>query len=225
MSTKRINYEFNDKELFKTSLTHSSYANEEDLESNERLEFLGDAVLGVVVADILYDKFPNEPEGVLSKMRSSIVSRPTTAKFALELGIDEKMLLGKGEEQTGGRDRISNLGGAFEAVIGAIYIDGGFKEASNFIKGVVLEYLDNEAEFIDYKTELQELAQKKFRRIPKYKVLDEEGPPHEKTFIVEVRIGKRILGKGSGRNKKIAEQAAAKEVFINYPDFEESTAE
>lgn len=212
MIEKKLGYKFKESKLLKTALTHSSYANETSVESNERMEFLGDAVLGFIVARVLYDLFPDAAEGKLSKMRSAIVSRMNFAHFAKELKIDKQILLGKGEENTGGRKRQSNLAGAFEAVIGAIFIDGGYKKVYRIVTRLLKNCLNgNEEIFKDYKTRLQEVAQRQFKKVPKYKVVLEEGPPHDKCFHVEVKLGRKCMGKGIGRNKKQAEQAAAKE--------------
>lgn len=212
MIEKKLGYKFRDEEILKTALTHSSFANETSVESNERLEFLGDAVLGFIVARVLYDLFPEAAEGKLSKMRSAIVSRMNFAHFARELKIDKQILLGKGEEITGGRKRQSNLAGAFEAVIGAVYIDGGYRKVYTIVSRLLKDCLNGKEEiFKDYKTKLQEIAQRQFKKVPKYKVVLEEGPPHDKCFHVEVKLGRRAIGKGVGSNKKQAEQAAAKE--------------
>lgn len=212
MIEKKLGYKFKESKLLKTALTHSSYANETSVESNERMEFLGDAVLGFIVARVLYDLFPDAAEGKLSKMRSAIVSRMNFAHFAKELKMDKQLLLGKGEENTGGRKRQSNLAGAFEAVIGAIFIDGGYKKVYRIVTRLLKNCLNgNEEIFRDYKTRLQEVAQRQFKKVPKYKVVLEEGPPHDKCFHVEVKLGRKCMGKGIGRNKKQAEQAAAKE--------------
>jgi ribonuclease-3 len=212
MIEKKLNYRFKDQSLLKTALTHSSYANETSVESNERMEFLGDAVLGFIVARVLYDLFPDASEGKLSKMRSAIVSRMNFAHFARELKIDKQILLGRGEENTGGRKRQSNLAGAFEAVIGAVFIDGGYKKVYRIVTKLLKNCLNGDEEiFRDYKTRLQEVAQRQFKKVPKYKVVLEEGPPHDKCFHVEVKLGRKCVGKGTGRNKKQAEQAAAKE--------------
>lgn len=212
MIEKKLGYKFRDEGILKTALTHSSFANETSVESNERLEFLGDAVLGFIVARVLYDLFPEAAEGKLSKMRSAIVSRMNFAHFAKELKIDKQILLGKGEEITGGRKRQSNLAGAFEAVIGAVYIDGGYRKVYTIVSRLLKDCLNGKEEiFKDYKTKLQEIAQRQFKKVPKYKVVLEEGPPHDKCFHVEVKLGRRAIGKGVGSNKKQAEQAAAKE--------------
>ncbi|MBI2485417.1 MAG: ribonuclease III [Deltaproteobacteria bacterium] len=213
MIEKKLHYKFKNQKLLKTALTHSSFANETSVDSNERLEFLGDAVLGFVTARFLYDHFPNASEGKLSKVRSAIVSRLNFARLAQELGIDKEIFLGKGEELTGGRKRESNLAGAFEAVIGAVYLDGGYRKVFKIITHLLKNCLGQKDIFMDYKTKLQELAQKQYKSMPKYKVVLEEGPPHDKCFHVEVKVTRKVLGKGFGRNKKEAEQAAAKEVL------------
>ena len=202
MIEKKLGYTFRDEGILKTALTHSSFANETSVESNERLEFLGDAVLGFIVARVLYDLFPEAAEGKLSKMRSAIVSRMNFAHFAKELKIDKQILLGKGEEITGGRKRQSNLAGAFEAVIGAVYIDGGYRKVYTIVSRLLKDCLNGKEEiFKDYKTKLQEIAQRQFKKVPKYKVVLEEGPPHDKCFHVEVKLGRRAIGKGVGSNK------------------------
>ena len=211
MLEKTLGYKFKDPALLRTALTHSSYANEYSTESNERLEFLGDAVLGLVVARLLYDHYPRASEGNLSKQRSAIVSRVNLAKFTRELAIDKLIILGKGEERTGGRERESNLAGAFEAIIGAIYLDGGYRKVFRVISKLLKNSIDEKDVFTDYKTKLQEIAQKKYKQIPRYRVVHEEGPPHKKWFHVEVKVMRRVLGMGMGSNKKEAEQSAAKE--------------
>ncbi len=213
MIEKKLAYKFKNQRLLETALTHSSFANETSACSNERLEFLGDAVLGFVTARFLYDRFPQATEGKLSKVRSAIVSRLNFARLAQELRIDKEILLGKGEELTGGRKRESNLSGAFEAVIGAVYLDGGYRKVFNIITRLLKDCLDQKDIFLDYKTKLQELAQRQYKSIPKYKVILEEGPPHDKCFHVEVKVTRKVHGRGAGRNKKEAEQAAAKEVL------------
>jgi len=210
MIEKKLDYKFKNRSILKTALTHSSFANETSVESNERLEYLGDAILGCVVARVLFDMFPDHSEGELSKLRSSIVSRTNFAKYAVRLRIDKQVLLGKGEENTGGRERDSNLAGTFEAVIGAVYIDGGYRKSFNIIKKIIKDCITNEEIFLDFKTKLQEVAQKKFRQIPRYSVINEEGPPHNKRFEIKVEINSKLMGEGKGKNKKQAEQAAAK---------------
>ncbi|NIP32262.1 MAG: ribonuclease III [Candidatus Dadabacteria bacterium] len=213
MIEEKLQYKFKDNNLLKTALTHSSYANEYSVESNERLEFLGDSILGCVVSKILYQKFPDSSEGELSKIKGAIVSRSNFAKYALDLKLNEQILLGKGEESTGGKERDSNLSGAFEAVIGAIYLDAGYRKSYQIISKLVKSTISNKEFFSDNKTKLQEITQKKFKQIPKYNIIREEGPPHNKIFFVEVKVSSEILGNGIGKNKKEAEQSAAKEAL------------
>ncbi|MGI9533432.1 MAG: ribonuclease III [Thermodesulfobacteriota bacterium] len=213
MIEKKLKYKFKDRKLLKTALTHSSYANECSVESNERLEFLGDAILGCVVAKVLYQMFPENSEGELSKLRSAIVSRSNFCRYAHILKIDKQILLGKGEENTGGRNRESNLSGTFESIIGAIYIDGGYRKTFNIISKLIKECIKDDDIFADYKTKLQEVSQKEFRQIPRYSVTLEEGPPHDKRFHIKVVIASKVKGEGIGKNKKEAEQAAAKEAL------------
>ena len=213
MIEKKLKYKFKNKTLLKTALTHSSHANECSLESNERLEYLGDAILGCVVARELYKLFPEYTEGELSKLRSAIVSRTNFSKFAQELKIDKQILLGKGEENTVGRERDSNLAGAFEALIGAIYLDGGYRKVYKIISQIIKSCLNDNSIFSDFKTRLQEVAQKKYKQIPRYSVVNEEGPPHDKKFYIKVEIASKLKGEGTGKNKKEAEQAAAKQAL------------
>ncbi len=222
MIDKKLGYKFKNPSLLKTALTHSSFANEISVESNERLEFLGDAVLGCAAARFLYDLFPEASEGALSKMRSALVSRTSFARFARDLSMDKEILLGKGEELTGGRERDSNLAGAFEAIIGAIYLDVGYRRTSQLISRLLKDCLEKREILTDYKTKLQELVQKRFGSRPRYKVVFEEGPAHSKCFHIEAKVARRVLGKGSGRNKKEAEQAAAKEGVENLEALDQS---
>ncbi len=218
MIEEKLSYNFKNKALLQTALTHSSYANELGVESNERLEFLGDAVLGCVVARVLYEKFPHATEGELSRLRGAMVSRANFARLARMLGLDQQILLGKGEEASGGRERESILAGVFEAVMGAVYIDGGYKKIYNVVSRLTREWLANGGTVSDYKTTLQEMAQKRFGKIPKYRIIEEDGPPHDRVFHVEVRLGAKVYGKGSGKSKKEAEQSAAEKALnrINF---------
>lgn len=211
MSEKILGYQFKNQDLLETALTHSSFANECSVASNERLEFLGDAVIGCVTAKVLYNNFPDYPEGNLSKIKSSIVSRENLAVFAKDINLDERMLLGKGEETSGGRDKISNLSGAFEAVIGAIYLDSGYTKVYSIISKLINKCLKQNSFDDDYKTNFQEISQKIFKSIPRYKVIQEEGPSHDKSFYVKVEINKKVFGNGCGKSKKSAEQEAARQ--------------
>lgn len=213
----KIEYKFRDLNLLNWALTHSSYANEykkEKIIYNERLEFLGDSILGLVVSDYIYKEYPKYPEGELTKLRATVVCEPSLSFLAKNIGLGKYLLLGKGEEATGGRERVSILADAFEALIGAIYLDRGMDYAKRF----VLHHLEPAIEdaingielFIDYKTQLQEILQKKNSGKISYKVVKEEGPDHNKLFYTEVYVKETILGKGSGKSKKDAEQDAAK---------------
>ena len=209
---KRIGYEFHDKELIVSALMHSSYTNEMHLpkyKCNERLEFLGDAVLELVSSEFLFFGNQKTPEGELTRMRASMVCEPSLAFCAREIGLGDYLLLGKGEEVTGGRKRESIIADALEALIGAIYLDGGFASAKEFIHAFVLNDLEKKKLFFDSKTILQELVQAHFKEKLSYHLIKEEGPDHNKKFSVEVHVGDECHGNGSGRTKKAAEQEAA----------------
>lgn len=209
---KKICYQFKEHGLFVQALTHSSYANEHrwnHSRCNERLEFLGDAVLEIVTSDFLYHKYENLPEGDLTKIRASIVCEPTLAYCAGDLSLGEYLLLGKGEEATGGRSRNSVVSDAMEALIGAIYLDGGFANAKEFIHRFILNDIEHKQLFYDSKTILQEMVQSRFAQGLSYEILREEGPDHNKTFEVRACIGGEEVGRGTGRTKKAAEQVAA----------------
>ena len=206
----RLGHSFHRPELLRLALRHESFANEEGQPqlSNERLEFLGDAVLGLVVCDFLYHRFPEESEGRLAQMKAQLVSTETLAGRARNIELGEWISLGRGEQQ--GRDRNNLLADAFEAVIGAIYLDGGFPAAEAFVLREFSEVLHTAQQLrLDYKSELQELLQRDFRIAPDYCVVHEEGPSHEKYFEVEVRLFGRGLGRGGGRSKREASQKAA----------------
>jgi len=206
-----IGYKFRNSGLLLEALTHKSYAFEQESEGhNERLEFLGDSVLSVVVARLLFDEHPEENEGRLSKHRASLVSRASLAQWAESIDLGPHLRLGSGEESTGGRTRPSLLGNALEAVIGAVYVDGGFGEASDFVHRC---FLDTRGEFVetDFKSRLQELVQKRHQSMPEYTILKATGPDHDKTFHVEVSFATKKLGEGSGKTKKEAEQEAARD--------------
>lgn len=218
---KRINYKFNNVKILEKSLTHSSYSNEDKLYSmvnNERLEFLGDAVLSISVSRFIFDKFPDYPEGDLTKLRAQVVCEDTLSLVAGDLHLGNYLLLGKGEEASGGRERKSILADALEAVIAAIYLDGGYKRAEKFVLDNLTAYIKlavKEKIIRDYKSFLQEYYQGKSQAYKiRYVVTKEEGPDHEKVFHVNVLVNKKVVGKGSGKNKKEAEQNAAREGLI-----------
>ena len=213
----KIGYKFDDKKYVNWALTHSSYANEykkQRIVYNERLEFLGDSILGLVVSEYIYRVYPKYPEGELTKLRATVVCEPSLSYLARNLNLGKYLLLGKGEEATGGRNRVSILADAFEALIGAIYLDGGMKYAERFVlehlKPVIEDAVNGMELFIDYKTRLQEILQKKSKDSIKYKVVKEDGPDHNKIFHTEVYTKLNILGVGTGKSKKDAEQNAAK---------------
>ena len=206
-----IGYNFQSEGLLRQALTHSSYANEKHmkkLSDNERLEFLGDAVLELVSSDFLYKNYQRLPEGELTKLRASIVCEPTLALCAKELHLGEYLLLGKGEDQTGGRERKSILSDALEAVIGAIYLDGGFANAKEFVLKYIMTDIEHKQLFYDSKTILQEVVQGEHESL-QYVMTEESGPDHNKSFTVEAHIDNVCLGVGSGHTKKAAEQEAA----------------
>lgn len=208
-----IGYCFKNIILLQNALAHSSYANErwhDSLKSNERLEFLGDSVLGMMVAEHLYRSFPDRPEGELTRMRADMVCEQSLAKIAEKLGLGAHILLGHGEEQGGGRGRISILADAVESVIAAMYLDGGMDAAKGFIERFVLCNVPvNRPQNMDYKTQLQELVQQKKNQLINYCLTGESGPDHDKHFIVEVTLNGKVVGQGSGTSKKRAEQDAA----------------
>ena len=208
-----IGYRFHNISLLQNALAHSSYANERwhnSLMSNERLEFLGDSILGMVVADHLYRNFPNRPEGELTRMRADMVCEKALAQIAGRIGLGGHMLLGKGEEQGGGRSRDSILADAVESVIAACYLDGGMDAAVAFIRQFVLVNVPvSRLNNADYKTALQELVQQKRNQTLVYTLVGESGPDHDKKFEVELTLNGQVVGKGIGSSKKRAEQAAA----------------
>ena len=207
---------FNDTSLLELALVHSSYINENPgfaTDSNERLEFLGDAVLGLTVAEKLYQDFPQLTEGEMTKRRAALVRCDTLARVAKAIRLGEYLCLGKGEETSGGQHKPANLAAALEAVIAAIFLDRGSTTARDFI----LKLLDEELQKVvtqgteaDYKSELQELIQAGQPQTPTYHIVEATGPDHDKTFTVEVRLGETVLGRGSGKNKKAAESEAAR---------------
>ncbi|SNR90293.1 RNAse III [Anaerovirgula multivorans] len=216
---KALNYNFKNCEVLKEALTHSSFANESKFKKvkyNERLEFLGDSVLSLVVSEYIFIKYKHLPEGELTKVRANVVCEPSLAMRSKEIKLGQYLLLGKGEEFTGGRQRESILADAFEALIGAIYIDGGIQVVKQFILHYFLESIDLASKgilFRDYKTHLQELLQSKTSERITYHVVNEYGPDHNKVFEVEVLIGNKVIGRGRGKSKKEAEQRAAEEAI------------
>ena len=213
----RIGYTFHNPALLEKALTHSSYSNEHrlgKLNNNERLEFLGDAVLEVVSSEFLYKKYPERPEGELTKQRASMVCEQTLALCARDLELGSYLLLGRGEDMTGGRERASVTSDAMEAMIGAIYLDGGFANAKEFILKYILNDLEGKRLFYDSKTILQEMVQGGQEKGIVYQLVGEEGPDHNKSFRVEVVIGGEAFGCGIGRTKKAAEQEAAYQAIL-----------
>lgn len=215
---KKIGYDFQDKEILKLAMTHSSYANEKTIrrqENNERLEFLGDAVLELVSSQFLFRKYPDKPEGFLTELRASMVCEPTLALCAKEIELGSFLRLGRGEVRTGGQERPSITSDALEALIGAIYLDGGFEEAEKFIKQFILECIDKKQLFHDSKTKLQEFVQRNYPEEELvYRIVKETGPDHNKTFYVEAYVGEQMFGAGSGHSKKNAEQEAAYQALL-----------
>lgn len=213
---ERIGYEFKEPAYLKEALTHSSFVNGKNHHSNERLEFLGDSVLSVVVSKYLFENLPDFPEGQLTKLRAGIVSEHALYPFAEKIGLGEAIFLGKGEENTGGRHRRSILADAFEALIAAIYLDGGLDAAKNFIIPFIpsIEVLRSGRLLIgDYKTLLQEIIQQNPEEKIVYELAGESGAAHNRLFTVNVLLNGQIIGKGSGYSKKEAEQSAAKEAL------------
>lgn len=209
-----IGYHFHNISLLQNALTHSSYANERwhnSLLSNERLEFLGDSILGMLVADYLYRNFPDRPEGELTRMRADMVCETTLAGVAEKINLGEHLLLGHGEEQGGGRTRESILADAVESVIAASFLDGGMEAALHFVRTFILVQVPvKQLHNADYKTQLQELVQQKKNQVLAYVLLDETGPDHDKHFAVAVTLNGSEVGRGDGRSKKRAEQEAAR---------------
>lgn len=216
---KDLNVKFKNTGLLKQALTHRSYIYEKglpEIESNEKLEFLGDTILGYIVTTIIYDRFPDLAEGDLSKLRARLVNTTLLAEIAKDVNLGDWLILGFGEEQSGGRKKTSILGNSFEALIGAIYLDSGLKKAREYIDSVFDKWIEIESgkeASQDYKTKLQELSAKKFGLAPTYRILSAEGPDHRKTFHAEVAVGKNVYGHGHGSSKKEAEQAAAHEAL------------
>ena len=213
-----LGYTFQDQQHLQNALTHKSFRNEQPtaaLADNERLEFLGDAVLDLALSELLMQAFPEDQEGPLSKKRASLVNEEALAHLAREVGLDLNLRLGKGERQTGGLQKPRLLASSFEAILGAVFLDGGYESSQKVVKNLFSRFLqgftEGENPFSrDFKTRLQEMVQEKLRQTPTYHLEREEGPDHEKTFVVTVRLGPKILAEGLGRNKKAAEQDAAR---------------
>ena len=216
-----IHYSFNDPALLVTALTHSSYANERGLgrqACNERLEFLGDSVLGYITAEYLYKNYPGKTEGELTRMRSVLVCEANLAAAARQLELGKHLLVGKGEEQSGGRNRASILADAYEAAVAAIYLDGGQFHAERFVCESILSDPDTVfSRVADYKTRLQEIVQVDGAPLPEYRIINERGPEHAKIFTAQAIIRGKVFGTGEGATKKDAEQAAAKSALENLP--------
>lgn len=216
---ERLGLRFADAHRALAALTHKSYVNEhrgEELEDNERLEFLGDAVIDLAVSQRLMERFPTAREGTLSKLRATIVNEQGLADVAQAIGLGELLRLGKGEEMTGGRTKPSVLADALEAVVAALFLGGGLDAALQLVDrffGEILARISLEADDRDYKTQAQELAQARLHATPRYRVLDEHGPDHAKIFVVEVTFAGKVWGRGEGRSKKDAEQLAAREAL------------
>lgn len=213
----KIHYTFQKPELLKQAVTHSSYANEMKINREkdyERLEFLGDAVLELISSSFIYQNYPDMPEGKMSKLRSALVCESALSGLARDLGLGEYLRLGKGEEAGGGRNRDSIIADMVEAVIGAIYLDGGFDKAKEFIEAFVLSDLEKKQLFYDSKTMLQEMVQENGNASLHYEVLEEKGPEHNKEFTAAAILDGRTVGKGTGKSKKAAEQKAAYQAIL-----------
>lgn len=213
---KKLGYRFKNEGLLMRALSHSSYANENHETcggSNERLEFLGDSVLGFITAENFFKNYTKFPEGELTKLRANMVCEKSLAGFASQINLGEYLLLGKGEVVTGGRNRPSIQADAFEAVIAAIYLDGGMDSARKFVLGYIDEAIKKHQSIKDYKTILQEVVQKNPGEIVEYVLVGESGPDHDKRFEVEVHLNSNVIGKGIGKSKKRAEQEAAREAL------------
>jgi ribonuclease III len=219
ISKKSFSYKFKSPSLLEQALTHRSFANEHpefEPSHNERLEFLGDAVLNLVLTDLLLKKHPSLSEGALSRLRAGLVNEKKLAQMALLLDLGDRLRIGRGEELTGGREKPSLLADTFEAVTGAIFLDGGFKSAFHYIARLFKAELEDNPEqsTCDYKTLLQEYCQGKFKNVPVYQVLKEEGPDHNKIFFMAVKVTDRVVCTGKGKTKKEAQQKAAREALF-----------
>lgn len=220
---ERLGVEVNDYALLGTALTHRSYLNEHQnvTQDNERLEYLGDAVLDLIVADYLYSQFDDMDEGEMTALRAALVRADSLAGFAKDLGIDNALRLGYGEAENGGRKRVPTLCAAFEAVVGALYLDAGFPKTKKFIEGLItpaLTHIREHSLHKDPRSEFQMWAQAKFNSTPRYQVIDVQGPDHAKEFTVEVLVEDKVWGKGSGRSKQLAAHAAAQQALDDLGD-------
>lgn len=225
---KQINIQFQDEELLIRALTHRSFANEQegdDIQDNERLEFLGDAVLDFITTGILYEYYPQMPEGELTRLRSALVRTETLADLARDCNLGEVLRMGKGEESSGGRERRNILCDAFEALLAAIYLDQGLERVRDFVLPLLrekMEYILKESLHIDARSTFQEWSQAVRNITPVYRVVDESGPDHEKEFLVEVLLEEEVAGEGSGRSKQSAAQSAAREALRRLEQAEKS---
>lgn len=218
---KKLNYVFRDRTLLQEAMSHSSYANEHragHLRSNERLEFLGDAVLGFVTAEYLFRRHPDSPEGDLTRIRAALVCEQSLYEAARRLDLGRYLKLGRGEETGGGRERQSILADAVEALFAAIYLDGGIEEVRSVIWQVLLSKAPAAEERRDYKTTLQEVVQRRSGQALTYHMVSQSGPDHNKTFLFEVSLNGEAIGRGEGHSKKEAEQAAARDALADMPD-------
>ena len=227
---KHAGTRFRRLEFLNQAFTHRSFAHEagENGENNERLEFLGDSVLGLVVAQYLYETLPDQPEGELARIKSFVVSEASLSEIARGLRVDNFILIGKGEEYSGGRSKKTILADCLEAIIGAYYLDSGFQPAERFIHGMLIPEINKVLEdrhAKDYKTLLQEYVQKRMKTYPKYRVVQKTGPDHDKTFWIEVHVGDRSFGSGKGKNKKEAEQEAARLAYESMTGGEKPASE
>jgi len=207
---------FNTPSLLEQALVHSSYLNENPTYTsghNERLEFFGDAVLDFIVAEKLYQEYPDLSEGKMTKLRALLVRRDTLARIARDIKLGDYLYMGKGEESSGGRNKTPNLAGALEAIIAAVYLDLGMAAAGNMVMGLLVEEwkkIPRQGVYVDFKSKLQELVQSRFQVTPAYRLVSEEGPDHDKSFVVEVMVNAKVLGSGTGKSKKLAETEAAR---------------
>ena len=227
---ERLGYRFRDPSLLRTALTHSSYSNEHrgkdenaHLTCNERMEFLGDSVLSLITSETIYAKFPEEAEGELSVLRSRVVCTEALSGYAKEIRLGEALILGNGEERTGGREKPKTLENAFEATVAAVYLDGGYESAKKFVLPFLLRKIESalqEKEIRDYKTLLQQIVQQEQNEHLEYLLVGESGPAHKRIFEVEARINSNLIGHGFGPSKRAAEQAAAKEALTFFGEKE-----